>query len=215
MTTEPQLCEKLRKLTALSRVPRPWASVRLRRPPWSASGRRWRPQSKRSPRPRRSSPCLTHGSDACFWRCAGDTGWNRIVTGVSVTPQWWCAHRGPLWIKRFGRNTLPYRRRSAPISTKPRNALFGKRSTRTQAKQQNRWDNDTQCRADVISQHRQTASHPSLTNAALQVGLNLRKNAPQEGKNRGALHGYRKTVNTSKAVRRQNATGKITVTIIL
>ncbi len=53
----------------------------------------------------------------------------------------------------------------------------------------------------MISQHRQTASHPSLTNAALQVGLNLRKNAPQEGKNRGALHGYRKTVYTSKTVR--------------
>ena len=106
-----------------------------------------------------------------------------VISGLA----WWRAHRGPSWIKLFGRNTLPYRRRSVPISTKPRNALFGNRSTRTQPKQQNRWDNHTQRRADVISQHSQTGPHPSFTYVALKGRLNLRKIAPQEGKNRGAL----------------------------
>jgi hypothetical protein len=74
-----------------------------------------------------------------------------------------------------------------PISTKPRNGSFGKRSTRRRAKPRNGRDKATTCRSGIIARQFQITSRLSFKNATGHSGLNLRKTTADGGKDRGAL----------------------------
>ena len=150
MTTEPQLREKLRKITTLfesaattgERQAAAAAMERIRKGLDAALKTQPSPETRFSladqwQRRLFLALCRRHGLEP--YRYKGQ----RYTTVVVRAP------------RAFVERTLwpeypPYRRPCTPISTKPQNGLFEKRSITTRAKRQNGRDRDRSCQAKAI-----------------------------------------------------------------